>query len=292
MSFTRFSHRAPPERSAPPPRDRARSRAKTLLPVSDGAPTFASMATQQELYIRNATETEARGPFNVQQVADLAEAGQVTADTLIYDTNTEQWVAINASPELMQSIFPAKKKLGLKAKDIKTLNQPDAAAKPITVNDMLDAAEGRTSDTKGKSDPALAMARAAKIGMIGAILTLVLAAAAETLPGTEALMSMDPAKLIQKPLVLLGALDLVLAVLLGLGMTTLYPVIRFRAALGLGVMGFMFFAQGATTPLLAVATGSVGLYLCTVFVSFAPALVAVVAGVGGMGFLAYLVLMT
>ena len=78
------------------------------------------MATQ-ELYIRNATETEARGPFNVQQVADLAEAGQVTADTLIYDANTEQWVALNTNPDLMRSIFPEKKKLSLKAKEIKTL---------------------------------------------------------------------------------------------------------------------------------------------------------------------------
>lgn len=248
------------------------------------------MATQ-ELYIRNATETEARGPFNVQQVADLAEAGQVTADTLIYDAHTEQWVALNSNAELMASVFPEKKKLVLKAKEIKTLNKPDETAKPITVNDMLDAAEGRTDDTKGKSDPAIAMARAARIGMIGAILTLVLAAAAEILPGTDALMSMDGAKLLQKPLVILGAIDLVLAVLLGLGMSTLYPFIRFRAALGLGLAGFMFYAQGANLPLLAVAAGSVGLYLCTVFVSMFPVIIAVLLGVGGMGFLAWHMLM-
>jgi hypothetical protein len=241
----------------------------------------------QELYIRNATETEARGPFNLQQVADLAEAGQVTADTLVYDPNTEQWIALNASPELMAAIFPEKKKLVLKAKEIKTLNKPDSEAKPITVNDMLDAAEGRTDDTKGKSNPEIDMARAAKIGMTGAIITLVAAAAAEILPGTEALISMEPAKLLQKPLVLLGALDLILAVLLGLGTTSLYPFIRFRAALGLGVTGFMLFAQGHTTALLAVTLGSVGLYLCTVFVSILPAILAAAAGIGGMGLLAW-----
>lgn len=244
----------------------------------------------QELYIRNATETEARGPFNVQQVADLAEAGQVTADTLVYDPNSEQWVAISSDPELMRTIFPEKKKLSLKAKEIKTLNKSDDAAKPITVNDMLDAAEGRTDDTKGKSDPEITMARAAKIGMIGAIVTLVIAAAAEILPGAEALMSMDPAKLLQQPLVILGVVDLALAVLLGLGMTSLYPFIRFRAAIGLGLVGFMFYAQGAMTPLLAVAIGSAGLYLCTAFVSVAPAIVAALAGIGGMGFLAWHVL--
>lgn len=249
------------------------------------------MATQQELYIRNATETEARGPFNVQQVADLAEAGQVTPETLVYDANAEQWVAFKDQPELMPLIFPEKKKLALK-KDaaIKTLNKSDEAAKPITVNDMLDAAEGRTDDTKGKSDPALDMARAARIGMIGAIVTLVFAAAGEILPGTEALMSMEGAKLLQKPLVLLGALDLGLAVLLGLGMVTIYPFIRFRAALGLGLMGFMFYAQGASLPLALVSAGCVGLYLCTVFVNLVPVILAAAAGVGGMGYLAYLTL--
>lgn len=248
------------------------------------------MATQ-ELYIRNATETEARGPFNVQQVADLAEAGQVTAETLVYDATTEQWVALSTNAELMKHIFPEKKKLALKAKEIKTLNKQDDTAKPITVNDMLDAAEGRTDDTKGKSDPELAMARAAKIGMIGGMVALLLSAVALILPGTDALVSMDPAKLIQKPLVLLGALDLGLAVTLGLGVTSLYPFIRFRAALGLGILGFMFYAQGMPMALLAAVAGSVGIYFCTVFVSLVPVIIAVVASVGGMGLLAWQMLM-
>src|SRR5262249_32838969 len=99
------------------------------------------MATQ-EIYIRNANETEARGPFSTQQVADLAEAGQVTAESLIYDAATEQWVALNTNSELMAVVFPEKKKLVLKAKEIKTLNKEDPNAKAITVDDMLAAAEG------------------------------------------------------------------------------------------------------------------------------------------------------
>ncbi len=39
--------------------------------------------------------------------------------------------------------------------------------------------------------------------------------------------------------------------------------------------------------LMAVAAGSAGLYLSTVFVSLVPVLLAVVAGVGGMGMLAW-----
>jgi hypothetical protein len=244
------------------------------------------MATQ-EIYIRNANETEARGPFNVDQVSSLVDAGQVTVETLVYDAATEQWVALSANNLLMAAIFPEKKKLILKAKEIKTLNKQDQNAKAITVNDMLAAAEGRTDDTKGKSDPEIAMARAAKIGMIGATVTLLLAAAGEILPATDALVSMDSAKLIAHPLVVLGVIDIILTVLLGLGMASIYPFVRFRAALGLGLMGFMFYAQGLTMPLLQVAAGSIGLYLCTVVVSIVPVIVAAVAGVAGMGTLAW-----
>ena len=49
--------------------------------------------------------------------------------------------AAEANPELMAVVFPEKKKLGLKAKEIKTLNKPDENAKAITVDDMLAAAE-------------------------------------------------------------------------------------------------------------------------------------------------------
>lgn len=244
------------------------------------------MATQ-EIYIRNESETEARGPFNLEQVSSLVDAGQVTTETLVYDASTEQWVALSANPELMAAIFPEKKKLVLKAKEIKTLNKPDENAKAITVNDILAAAEGRTDDTKDKSDPEIAMLRAAKIGMIGATVTLLAAAVGEVLPATDALMSMDPVKIVAQPLVILGVLDVFLTVLLALGMASIYPFVRFRAALGFGLMGFIFYAQGLPSPLLAAVAGSAGLYLCTVFVSMIPVIIAAAAGVGGMGMLAW-----
>ena len=244
------------------------------------------MATQ-EIYIRNATETEARGPFTAQQVADLADAGQVTAETLIYDAGTEQWVPLSTNLELMATVFPEKRRLSLKSKKISTLNQPLEESRPITVTDMLAAAEGHTDDTRGKSDPQVAMARAARIGMFGALISLVAAAAAEILPHTDTLTAMSPSKLLAHPFVALGVIDIILALLLALGMVTLYPFFRFRAALGLGWMGFVFYAQGDSVPLIAVAVGSVGLYLCTVVVSLIPALVAFAAAVGGMGMLAY-----
>jgi hypothetical protein len=244
------------------------------------------MATQ-EIYIRNASETEARGPYNHEQLTSLAETGGITPETLIYDATTEQWVALGTNAELMAVAFPEKKKLALKAKEIKSLNKTEENAKAITVDDMLAAAEGRTSDTSDKQNPEIAMARAAKIGMWAAIVTLVAAAAGEILPGTDALLSMDSAKILAQPLVVLGTVDIVLAVLLGLGMSSLYPFIRFRAMLGFGLIGFMGYAQGLHLPVIEVAVGSAGLYLCTVFVSFLPVLLAAAAGVLGMGALAW-----
>lgn len=247
------------------------------------------MATQ-ELYIRNASETEARGPFTVQQVADLAEAGRVDANTLVYDAETEQWVVLSAKPDIMSAVFPEKKKLALKEKEFKSLNKQQEDAKEISVNDMLAAAEGRTADTKGKENPEIAMARAARLGMIGAIVSLVLAAASEILPASDVLTAFAPEKLIAHPLVVLGGIDVALAALLALGLVTLYPFVRFRAALGLGLVGFMLYAQGLGMPLGALAIGCVGLYLCTLVTSTLPAIIAVLGGVAGMGFLAWFVI--
>ncbi|MEO6246510.1 MAG: GYF domain-containing protein [Opitutaceae bacterium] len=244
------------------------------------------MATQ-EIYLRNATETEARGPFNPLQVGDLAEAGQVTPDTLIYDATTEQWVALSSQAELMAAVFPERKKLTLKAKEINALNKPTDSTKPISVDDMVAAAEGLTPDTAGKRSPAGDMARAARFGLWGATLALVLAAAGEILPGAAALMSAELSQWLEHPFAVVGAIDLVLAVLLGLGMTTLYPVVRFRAALGFGLMGTMLYLQGDNAALLPLVTGSLGLYLCTVFVHLVPALVAALAAVAGWGLLSW-----
>ena len=247
------------------------------------------MATQ-ELYIRNASETEARGPFTVQQIADLAEAGQVTPETLVYDAESEQWVAIGNKPDVKAAIFPEKKKLALKGKEFSALNRPQEDAKEITVGDMLAAAEGRTEDTKGKQDPEIAMARAARIGMLAAIATCVVAAIGEIVPAGDLLTHFAPERLLQYPLAVFGAIDVALAALLALGMVTLYPLVRFRAALGLGVAGFIFYAQGEPIALAGVALGCIGLYVCTLAVRLVPALLATLAGIGGMGLVAWYLL--
>lgn len=243
----------------------------------------------QEFYIRHASETEARGPYNLEQLVSLAETGSVTVETLYYDATTEQWAVIGENPQVKAAIFPEKRKLTIKAKEsLGSINKPrtDSLA-PITVDDMLAAAEGRSEDTKDKQSGEIAASRAAAIGMWAIVAMFVLSAAGEMLPAVDALMALDPAKLAAQPLAILGALDLAFAVLIGLGMVNLYPVVRFRAACGLGFFGLVFFLQGLHVPMLAAVAGSVALYLCTIFISTLPVIIAGAVGVGGLGYVAY-----
>ena len=238
----------------------------------------------EEIYIRSESETEARGPFNLEQLVSLADTGQVTAETLFYDATTEQWSAIGSNEELMAEILPQRKKLKIKSKSKLTLlNEEGDSSPPITVDEMLAAAEGRTAETASKQDPTIAMARAAAVGRWAVILMLLLCAAGELLPAADAVMTLDPMKMLPYPLVLIGALDLVLATLLGLGVISLYPFVRFRAALGLGFVGFIFWTQGHVSPLLALAGGSLGLYTSTIFVAYLPVFMSAALGLAGLG---------
>ncbi len=247
------------------------------------------MATQ-EFYIRSAGDTEARGPFTQEQLSSLAEAGQVALDTLYYEATSEKWIPVGANADLKSAIFPEKKKLTVKPKtNVQTLNVEQESHAPITVNDMLAAAEGRTEDTKHAKDPAIARGRAAKIGLYACTVFLFIAAASEILPSIDVIIALDVNKILSQPLVFLGAIDVILGLLLLLQMVTLYPLVRFRAALGLGFIGFLFWVRGETPPLLAVMAGSVGLYFSTIFTSFFSLGISVGIGLAGMlGFAYYM----
>lgn len=157
---------------------------------------------------------------------------------------------------------------------------------------MLAAAEGKTHDTKDKSAASTAADRCAKIGTWSIIAACFVAAAAELIPSADLFTNFDPAKLLSHPLMVFGAADIVLALLLILGVIAIYPLVRFRAALGRGVVGFMFWSQGDATPMLAVTAGSVGLYCSTIFVSYVPTLISTVLAIGGMAGFAWFTLTT
>jgi hypothetical protein len=131
------------------------------------------------------------------------------------------------------------------------------------------------------------MARAASLGRHAATAALLLSAAASLFPLREPILALDHAKLLPQPYAWIGFSDLLLALFLALGVTSCYPLIRFRAAAGLGLVGFTFYAQGYGLDLTFVTGGCVGLFLSTIVVRMRPAIIAAALAVGGMGLLAW-----
>lgn len=247
----------------------------------------------QEIYVRGTNDTEARGPFTVEQLVSLsqvsADQGGVTPETYYYDQATEQWLLLGSSPEMKALLWPEKKKIGFKQKEFVATGDGKADTGPaITVQQFLAAAEGKTEDTKGKKDKNLIMMDVAVWGTRSAAAISLVSAAALILPGIDALIAMDFAKLVDKPYVVLGVVDAVIGLLLLLGVISLYPFVRFRAVFGLGFLGFLFMTQSQLTPMIAVAAGSTGLYFSTIFLSYIPLAVAALLGLGGMAMLATL----
>ena len=245
----------------------------------------------QEFYIRNASDTEARGPFNLEQLSSLAENGQVTPDTVYYDSAAERWVTVGSDNALLQQLFPEKKKLKVRPKDqIQSLNTSTESMPPIEVTDMLAAAEGRSADTKDKADPTEALARAARIGMYACTTTLLISGAALLAPSIDTIVIGDYPKLLTQPFAVLGAVDLLLFLLMLLQAVAIYPFIRFRAALGAGFLGLFFYVQGEPQTALYAVLGSVGIYFSTVFTNLFAVLLMALIGIGSMGAFAWAVL--
>lgn len=203
----------------------------------------------QEFYIRQTSENEARGPYNLEQLISLSEIGSVTHDTLFYDANTEKWTPIGENADLKKSIFP--------------------------------------EDTKPRASREIKDAHNATFGLYAIIAMLVISAAAEILPGVNVIMSLSLSRLIEQPLIILGGLDLLFALFIYLGAVEIYPLIRVRAACGVGIFGLMFFLQAHYGLMLAAIAGSTGLYLTTVLVQPRRAQLSYVTGLIGLGCVAW-----
>jgi hypothetical protein len=245
----------------------------------------------QEFYVRGINDTEARGPFTVEQLVTLGETGQIDTETLFYDAATEQWATISSNAQLKEAVFPQKKKLGFKPKvTVENLNIQKEEHRAITVEQFLAAADGRTEETREMRSRIAAQQSAARIGLYGGLVIFLLSAAALLLPYIEIVSSFDLPGLAKQPLILIGLVDLVCAVLLGLEVVNAYPFIRFRAAFGLGFLSVFFWSQGHPNVVMAIAMGSVGMYFCTVFVSYVPVIASALLGLVGIGGFAYFML--
>lgn len=191
----------------------------------------------EEFYIRNADSEEVRGPYTIEKLATLHEAGQVTRETLFFDDQTQQWYSIASNDKLRSQVMPERKQLSLKPKtadDYTSINSEEASeATPVLkVEEMLASAEGKTTDTRHAKRLEDSMRLAGRLSTPTVGLILMLWAAAFILPfwgpsydavaGDTGLIT-----LLRYPLVLAGVLNAVVGVLVFLGMADLFPVARF-----------------------------------------------------------------
>ena len=244
----------------------------------------------QEYYIRQEGDEDSRGPFTLDQLASLVEAGQVSRQTFYYDSISEKWVEIQSNPELVAALFPTKKKLTMKPKEnVPSVNTPKKEdEKPITVEEMLAAAEGETAETRGKRDLTPRRAMAARWGMRSLATMFLISAAGMLVLHMDTVLALDAIAIVTNPFILIGLADLLLGLLLFLEITSLYTVVRFRAALGLGFFGFLFWADGNLLPIAALAVGSVSAFVTTLTVNLGSVITFSVLGLAGMGAFAYL----
>ena len=106
---------------------------------------------EKEYFVRNPDSENARGPFTMDKLVSLADAGQFTRDSLIYDEEDEKWKAIRDNSALCAQMFPEKKKLTLRRRDT-----APATAKPAETNAPAteDKARGRISLRPSENQPA------------------------------------------------------------------------------------------------------------------------------------------
>ena len=254
----------------------------------------------QEYYIRQPDSEDARGPFTVDKLISLVEADQVSAETLYYDEEAEQWVSIESDEALKSQVFPEQTRLTLRKKteeDMELLSASDDEIAAVTVDEMLAAAEGDTEETRYVKEKARTQATAASISLPAIGFIMLISAFNNIFPNlsiiTDVINDEEYIRLLENPLLVVGLIDLVLAVILFLSVAEIFPMLRFRAMLGLGYFGFFHWAEWSNGDsnsmflMIASVAGSIGIFVCTLTLSLKLMVTCALAGLLGMAGYAY-----
>jgi len=261
--------------------------------------TLSEPAMAQEYYIREPDSETARGPFDMEKIATLAEAGQVTRETLYYDDELESWAEIGSNEEIALQVFPEKKRLTLRQKDATEMNlinrAPAVSDEPVKVEEMLAAAGGDTRETRSFKKKQAWEERTAKVSI--PVIGSILAASAVSLvyPSINVINrildegGVSVAILLQHPALILGFLDTVMAIFLFLAVTEVFPLVRLRAAFGIGFFGFTYWSahvngvEDALYACYSIIAYGLGLYFATLTLSFKVMFLSAIIGFAGVG---------
>ena len=227
-----------------------------------------------EYYVRKEGDEEASGPYNLDQITSLIEAGKLDKRAYVYDIDKEEWIPIEENGELMDVLFPQKTKLTLrnepekteaeKASDKKSRRSELGVEKAgISVQRILAQAEGREGDDLIGKSPVEKRAQSAFLGLRFTTLFVLGSTVTMAFLEWDLVKTANAIQMVRSPYILFGIADMLLGIVLLLQVTEIYPLVRFRAAIGLGALTILFFTSG--DPLLAIANVvlSVSIYFCT-----------------------------
>lgn len=282
----------------------------------------------REYYIRREGDEDSSGPYDLDQISSLMEAGKLDPEAYYYDIEAEQWERISTNQEMMDTLFPKKRKLSLRHQTDEDEGPPilhdepatpDTAAsgegtegadgappapkkkivppafKPpappvkkqsITVQAMLAQAEGRDEDSGGRS-PLEMRSAAAYLALRSLTAFFIASAICLGLIDRELLLGADALQIVKSPYLILAAFDALMVFFLLLQVTAVYPLLRFRAAIGLGLLSVFFYASGDPILLVGNALLMASIYFCTVVMKMQLAVLATAAGVLGLAAYAY-----
>jgi hypothetical protein len=249
-----------------------------------------------EYYIRTPDHDESRGPFDIAKLETLAEADQINPNTLYYDDTKEEWLPLALNEVLRAQVFPEREKLSLKIAPKKAPKEvPEEGEDPQPTHDvesMLAAAEGKTDEKRTLTRQKESFERAVALSAVSLGIMMAFSALSLFLPLTsEILNAINGANFVSVlnyPVVLIGIFDLVLALLLLLSVTEVFPLVRGRAMLTLGFGVYVGWAIGDPLLVGLTAAAGLGLFLATIARSLPVMIVALILGIGGNGCLAYL----
>ncbi len=300
----------------------------------------------REYYIRREGDEDSSGPYDIDQISSLIEANKLDATAFYYDIETESWLTISSNQEMMDTLFPKKRKLTLRTPEVeaerkrqaeeeaeaarKAKAAEDAAAQteagkddPDAVDDrpteeanteatqveaepkekeeseeqqpqerermevtkMLAMAEGRAHDPSGKT-PLEKQAAIAYFGMRLLTVLLIGSLLAMAFIEQDLIKSANAIEMAKSPYMLVAVFDALMTVILLLQVTEVYPLLRFRAAVGAALLSGLFYASGDYLLIAANLMLSIGIYFCSAVLKIRFLVAA--GAIGLLGIFAYI----
>ena len=246
-----------------------------------------------DYYIRTPDREESRGPFDASQLMTLAEAGQITENTLHYDETKEEWVPIALNEVLKAEVFPEREKLALKINQSKEAPaEANEEQEGLNVTDMLAAAERDSDETRHLKKKEESFHKAAALSTSSLGLMMLLSAVTLLAPHftiiNDAISGESVTTILNYPFIVVGLFDFIMATFLFLAVTEIYQVIRGRAMLTLGFGIYVGWALGDPIILIASAAAGFGIFYASISKSYSMMIVSIALGVSGNAALAYL----